>query len=124
MQRKVNRLVAQCAFVRNQPPLHNMQMNLARIRELRGLTQRDLAEMIGMNAATIQRAEVGAPSAKLETYKKCAKALNITLSDIFSDDMTVLERELIAVFRRIPESKHEQLLGLLRLAQEDYPAED
>lgn len=101
-----------------------MHMNLARIRELRGLTQRDLAEMIGMNAATIQRAEVGAPSAKLETYKKCAAALNVSLSDIFCDDMTVIERELIAVFRRIPTAKHEQLLGLLQLAQEGDLAKD
>lgn len=92
-------------------------MNLARIRELRGLTQRDLAEMIGMNAATVQRAEVGASSAKLETYKKCAAALNVTLSDIFCDDMEPIERELIAVFRQIPESNHGHLLGLLKLAQ-------
>ncbi len=96
-----------------------MHMKLAQIRTLRGLTQRNLGEMIGMDAATVQRAEVGAPSAKLETYRKCAEVLGVTLSDIFCDDMSSIERELINVFRQIPESKHQQLLGLLKLAQED-----
>lgn len=75
--------------------------------------------MIGMNAATVQRAEVGAPSAKLETYKKCALALKVSLSDIFCDDMSVIERELIAVFRQIPASRQDYLLGLMKVAQAD-----
>ncbi|WP_322890014.1 MULTISPECIES: helix-turn-helix transcriptional regulator [unclassified Yoonia] len=99
-------------------------MNLARIRELRGLTQRELGEMVGLSAATIQRAEVGAATAKLETYKKCAEALKVSLSDIFSEDMTPVERELIQIFRQIPASKHAQLLGLLELAQEGDLARD
>jgi transcriptional regulator with XRE-family HTH domain len=99
-----------------------MHMKLARLREMRGLNQRELAEMIGMSAATVQRAEVGEPSAKLETYKKCAEALGVTLADIFNDDLSQNERELVAVFRRIPPHQHDQILGLLRLALANDPA--
>src|SRR5574343_1788270 len=61
-------------------------MNLRRIREARGLKQEHLAEMIGVNTSTISRAESMHPSAKLETYQKCAEALNLKLSDLFTDE--------------------------------------
>ena len=50
-------------------------MNLAKIRTSRGLSQKALGEMIGMDAATIQRAETMHSSAKLTTYVACADAL-------------------------------------------------
>lgn len=117
MKRVVNGFVSQCELDSANRLLHMMNMNLARLREIRGLTQRELAEIIGMSAATVQRAEVGEPSAKLETYKKCAAALGVTLGDIFSDDLSPIERDMLAVFRRIPPQQHDHILGLLRLAQ-------
>lgn len=98
---------------------HGAPMNLARIRSLRNLSQRDLADMIGMDAATVQRAETCHKSAKLTTYRACAKALGVTLADIFSDDRSAIEQELLDTFRKIPESRHGELLRLLALARQE-----
>lgn len=90
--------------------------HLARIRELRGLNQRQLGEMIGRDQSTIQRAETGHPSAKLATYVACAEALGVTLADLFAADMTPIERQLVTIFRSVPPEKHAQLLQVLELA--------
>ena len=99
-------------------------MKLAQIRNARGLKQRDLAEMIGMDAATITRAEHMAPTAKLATYQKCADALGVTLADLFCEDRTAIEADLLEAFRRIPADRHLELLGLIRLAASHGDASD
>lgn len=97
--------------------------NLYRYRELKGLSQRELAEMLNVSQPTIQRAEAEDPTAKLGTYKKCAELLGVTLADIFSDrDAT--EDRLLAVFRRIPHHKHEQLMHILEVAQDQAPEDE
>ena len=101
------------------PPIH-----LANIRKLRRLSQRDLAAMIDMDPATVQRAEVGHKSAKLETYIACAEALGITLSDIFSETLEPEERELIKVFRSVPHGKRETFRSLLDLATDPLDPKD
>lgn len=92
-------------------------MNLPRIRKARGLSQADLAEMIDRDTATVSRAEGMKKTAKLETYQLCAKALGITLSDIFCEDITPVERELIAAFRASDPSQRAVLAGLIDMAK-------
>lgn len=92
-------------------------MNLARIRRDRGLSQAALGEMIGMDAATVNRAEKMHPSAKLATYQLCADALGVTLADIFAEDRTALETALLKAFRQVPESRHDELLAMIRLVR-------
>jgi len=104
--------------------MNDTPINLANLRKLRGLSQRDLAAMIKMDAATVQRAEVGHKSAKLETYLLCAEALEITLSDIFCESITQQERELITIFRETPEEKRHRLFDLLDLAKAPLEPKD
>ena len=92
-------------------------MNLTKIRKARGLTQRALAEMIGMDAATVNRAEKTDGTAKLATYILCAEALGVTLADIFADDRSALEAELVQAFRQIPPDRHGELLAMLRMVR-------
>lgn len=99
-------------------------MNLSKIRKERNLTLKDLGEMIGMDPATVQRAETMQGTAKLSTYIKCANALGVTLEDIFCDPRDSLERELIIAFRQLSNDKKAHVLGLLRLAKEDTPEKD
>ena len=94
-------------------------MRFKELRELRGLTQRDLAEMIGMDAATVNRAEKMADSAKLATYVKCAEALGVTLQDIFSEGYSPIERDLVALFRGASQETREHFVGLLRAQMKD-----
>ncbi len=98
-------------------------MNLTAIRKMRGLSQAALGEMIGKDAATVNRAEAMHRSATLLTYKKCADALGVTLADLLTDERTALESELVKIFRGIPEARYQELLGLLRLAETRSPQE-
>lgn len=98
-----------------------MHMNLAKIRKARKLSQRDLAAMIDVDAATVNRAEAMADSAMLKTYTKCAEALGVTLVDIFGDERTATELALLRAFRKIPADQHQRILGLLELAESQPP---
>lgn len=96
-------------------------MNLAKIRTARGLSQKALGEMIGMDAATIQRAETMHRSAKLTTYVACADALGVTLADLFSEGLSPVERRIIDAFRGMSEQQRDrtaELLGLLSAPRE------
>lgn len=76
-------------------------MNLARLRDLKGLTQADLSEMIGVSQSTLSRAESGHHTAKLETFQKCADVLGVPLADLFIDPRSEVEDRLLAVFRSL-----------------------
>lgn len=92
-------------------------MNLTRLRKARGLTLDALGDMIGMDAATVQRAEKMHPSAKLATYRLCADALGVSLADLFADDLSPVERELLAAFRAVPEDRRGVFQELVALAK-------
>lgn len=92
-------------------------MNLARIRKAHGLSQADLADMIGRDTATISRAENMHKSAMLETYQLCAKALKVTLADIFCDDLQPIERELVSAFRSFPADQRGVFAGMIEMAK-------
>lgn len=96
---------------------HDCTMRLSAIRKAKGLRAADLAEMIGVDAATISRAESMHPSAKLATYVKCAEALGVSLADVFADDRSALEDRLVAAFRSIPADQHQRLVALIELAE-------
>jgi transcriptional regulator with XRE-family HTH domain len=117
VQFPVNWHVAHGAFVMMHIMPQAWLMRLKELRELRGLTQRDLAEMIGMDAATVNRAEKMAHTAKLATYRKCASALGVSLADIFTEDFSPLERDLVQLFRGASQETREHLVGLLRVQQ-------
>ena len=92
-------------------------MNLARIRQAKGLSQRDLADMIGMDAATVQRAEKMHPSAKLATYHKCADALGVPLEALFGETLSEDEAAALLLYRRTPPDRRHLLVDLFRMAQ-------
>lgn len=92
-------------------------MNLANLRRSKGLSQRDLAEMIGVNQSTVQRAEKMHPSAKLETYQLAADALECDLSDIFTNSRAATEVALLRKFRDIPAARQDKVFAILDLVR-------
>lgn len=58
--------------------------NIKRIRKEKGLTQKRLSELSGINEAQIRRYELGGKNAnpKIETVERIAKALDVNLADI------------------------------------------
>lgn len=84
------------AFVSVDARAHSFRMLLAQIRKARGLSQSDLADMVGVNQSTIQRAETMHASAKMETYERCAAALSVPLAALFGADPIAVEDGLPA----------------------------
>lgn len=81
-----------------------------RIRELRqqaGLSQEKLAEMVGVSFQQIQKYERGHTTLNILKLQSIAKALKVTISDIFESlpsgqvSLTPQEEELLKSFRRI-----------------------
>lgn len=124
MQQIVKRDVASCEFATRSDCRHIHVMQLTSLRKARDLSLRDLGEMIGMNASTVQRAEAMHESAKLRTYQLCADVLGVSLADLFSDDRTATELALLNVFRRIPVERHGELIHLLEIAASPAPSKD
>jgi transcriptional regulator with XRE-family HTH domain len=100
------------AFAQSMPVMHPAHMKLPEIRRQRGLSQKQLAAITGVDQATIHRAEKMHHSAKLATYQLCAQALDVTLVDIFSDDRTETERRLLRGFRSMPDNLQRVVLDL------------
>jgi transcriptional regulator with XRE-family HTH domain len=92
-------------------------MGMKEIRESRGLTHADIADMIGMNQSTVTRAENHASSAKLATFIKIAKALDVHLTDLFADSRTPTEQALLEAFRKLPPTRHQEWVQIVRLAE-------
>jgi transcriptional regulator with XRE-family HTH domain len=97
-------------------------MRLRTLRKARKLNQADLGEMIGMDQSTVQRAEAMDDSAKLSTYIKLAKVLNVTLAELFMDDRTTIEADLVAAFRNVPPDRRAEWVQVLRLASAPVPS--
>lgn len=58
--------------------------NIRKIRELKGFTQQNLADEIGVDQKTISRIEKGDLSPKFEMIVKITKSLSVNLSQLLS----------------------------------------
>jgi transcriptional regulator with XRE-family HTH domain len=69
-------------------PLDEFGNQLRQCREERGLTQKELAEYMGMSHRTILQAETHQSNPKFETVILLAKEMNISLDSIIFPDTT------------------------------------
>jgi transcriptional regulator with XRE-family HTH domain len=60
--------------------------NIKRIREAKGLSQKDVITAIDMGAAQYSRIEGGKTDPAFSTLERIAKALGVKLSELFSDE--------------------------------------
>ena len=58
-------------------------IKLSRIKK--DMTQKQLGELVGVSAATINRIELGKQSIKLETLKKIAEILEVTVNELIEE---------------------------------------
>jgi len=56
---------------------------IAEVRKSRGVTQSDLAERVNMSVVTIAYIETGKRWVRLSTLNKIAKALKVSIDDLF-----------------------------------------
>nr|WP_309504330.1 helix-turn-helix transcriptional regulator [uncultured Roseovarius sp.] len=80
-------------------------MKAALIRKAKGLSQTELAELVGVEQPTISRFERGADGVTLGLVRDIARALEVPISDLFADDRTEIEQQLLAAFRGLPEER-------------------
>ena len=58
-------------------------IKLSRIKK--DMTQKQLGELVGVSPATINRIELGKQSIKLETLKKIAEILEVTVNELIEE---------------------------------------
>lgn len=78
--------------------------NIAAIRKQRGLSQTDLAEMVGVEQPTISKLERGNDGVTLRTVFAIADALRVPVADLFADRSDA-ERAIIDAYRSLPEQR-------------------
>lgn len=86
---------------------------IAEIRKQRGLSQVDLAEIVGVEQPHISRLERGSEAVTLRLLLQVAEALRVDLAELF-DDRTQAEAFLINVFRSLPPDRQAGWLDMAR----------
>jgi len=73
--------------------------NIAYYRKLRGLSQEDLAQKVGVKQPHISRIENGDDGPPLRLFKDIADALDVSLADLFSEQMSKAALMVVDAFR-------------------------
>ncbi|MEI6155171.1 MAG: helix-turn-helix transcriptional regulator [Deltaproteobacteria bacterium] len=76
-------------------------MRIKELRKVRGLSQEELAEMIGIDPKHLSRIEVGNSYPSLDTLEKTANALKVELKDFFEFKHHEEEKELAENINKI-----------------------
>lgn len=67
--------------------------NIKRIRKEKGLTQKKLGELCGINEANIRKYELGGANPKIETIQKIASGLGVPFSQLLPESTPVKEQD-------------------------------
>ena len=95
---------------------------MTRIREERGLSQTQLAEMIGANQATISKIERGQGNPTLTMIRRIAAALECSPPDLFSRD--ALQLRVMEAINAIDPARREAALTVIEAMAERQRAQD
>lgn len=98
---------------------YTVAMKAAQIRKSKGLSQVELAELVGVEQPTISRFERGHDGITLGLVRQIAAALNVSLSDLFADDRAEKEQELLAAFRALGPERQDGWLDIARALAPD-----
>lgn len=101
--------------------MNTVPNKIAEIRERAGLNQAELAEMIGSTQPHISKIERGSIGIPILKFAQIAKALNVEIADLFSDDRTQSEKLLIEAFRTLSKDRQMGWLDMARLVQSSTP---
>jgi transcriptional regulator with XRE-family HTH domain len=93
-------------------------------RKLRGLTQVQLAERVGIEQPHLSRLENGDEGPPLSLFRRVAVALDVPLPDLLSIGRAEAELQLVEIFRRLPPDRQAGWLDMARIAALDLPEAD
>lgn len=77
--------------------------NIKRIRKEKGLTQKQLGELCGMNEANVRKYELGKANPKIETVDRIASALGVRIIDIM-EQFTMGEYKNTSEYQKLEKS--------------------
>lgn len=94
-------------------------LRIKEVRQSRGFTQENLAEMVSCNVSHISNIENNYTKASLNVLVAIANALNVTidylLSDQYRDSATALDNEILKALRNCNDEKKERILKMIDL---------
>ena len=102
------------------------------LRKEKGMTQKQLSELSGVQVKTIQRYEYGSHEPTQKTLKKIADAISVPLSYFYEDELPEIkdsvilsdvESELLSLFNSLDHNGKSKLLEYAELLQLKYRKE-
>lgn len=93
----------------------NMKFRIRQLRRARGWTIDQLADLTSISRGFLSQIETGARQPSVETLSQIAAAFEVPVPDLYSE-RSATEEALLEVFRRIPASRHEELIRMLEVA--------
>ena len=97
--------------------------NIAHYRKLRGLSQSELAELVGVRQPHISRIEGGDEGPPLKLFRDIADALEVSLADLFAEDLSRAEIDLLQGFRSLPAHLQKGWIEMAKAAASPGPKE-
>jgi transcriptional regulator with XRE-family HTH domain len=94
-------------------------MQMAKIRKQRGMSQAVLADLIEVEQPTISRLEREDEGSTLRLYKKVAKALGVSLAELFAEDREMTELILIEAYRKLPQDRQAGWIDMAKAVSGD-----
>lgn len=62
-------------------------LRIAQLRKARGMSQRQLAELVGISGAVVAEYELGRKTPRLETARKLAAALGCSIDELIDKEV-------------------------------------
>lgn len=94
-----------------------LMLYVSRLRKERGLTQAQLADLVGVSQAHISRLERGDDSASLKLIYDIANALRVQPSDLF-EDRDDKEALLLQIFRNSSPEAQQMVLRMMEAVRQ------
>jgi transcriptional regulator with XRE-family HTH domain len=113
---------------RDQELLNRIGARIRQARSARGLSQQDLAAVVGIEPETLSRVETGTSAMSLTNLARLAQALEVSLGSLLDDEqplpqpeLPVHEIELLRLFRGLDQASSELAMVLIREIAQRWP---
>ncbi len=94
-------------------------LKIKSVRQSRGLTQDNLAELVGVNTSHISNTENSHTKVSLNVLLAIANALEVTvdylLSDQYQNSALALDNEILKALKNCDDKKKEQILKIIEI---------
>ena len=94
--------------------------SIQKARKNAGLTQKELAEKAGLATITLQQYERGVREPKIETIKKIAAVLNVSVADFLDEDAYSMADRIFDAIEEIAESVLQKIRNERENANDPY----